>query len=73
MLLPAGEYTLEYSRGPEYLIGQSTFQVSTNRCLAPIDLGRVGCYIVGMVMSFRITQGVTDYAASIAFRTIRPK
>lgn len=27
VLLPAGEYTLEFSRGPEYLVGRTTFRV----------------------------------------------
>ena len=40
MLLPAGEYTLEYSRGPEYLIGNSTFQVGENPRTVRVVLNR---------------------------------
>ena len=40
VLLPAGEYTLEYSRGPEYLIGRSTFQVGDKPSTVRIDLTR---------------------------------
>ena len=40
MLLPAGEYTLEYSRGPEYLIGNSTFQVGEHPRTVRIVLKR---------------------------------
>ena len=40
VLLPAGEYTLEYSRGPEYLIGRSTFQVGDKPSTVRIDLKR---------------------------------
>jgi len=40
MLLPAGEYTLEYSRGPEYLIGQSTFQVGEQPRTVRVVLNR---------------------------------
>lgn len=40
VLLPAGEYTLEYSRGPEYLIGRTTFQVGDQPSTVRIDLER---------------------------------
>lgn len=40
VLLPAGEYTLEYSRGPEYLIGHSTFQVGDKPSTVRIQLIR---------------------------------
>lgn len=40
VLLPAGEYTLEYSRGPEYHIGQTTFQVGDQPSTVRIQLTR---------------------------------
>ncbi|HUP82206.1 MAG TPA: hypothetical protein VM260_26875, partial [Pirellula sp.] len=40
MLLPAGDYTLEYSRGPEYLIGHSGFQVGDNPKTVRVVLNR---------------------------------
>ena len=38
--LPSGEYTLEYSRGPEYLIGSTTFRVEEGPSTVPINLTR---------------------------------
>lgn len=40
MLLPAGDYTLEYSRGPEYLIGHSTFRVGDEPSTVRVVLNR---------------------------------
>lgn len=38
--LPAGEYTLEYSRGPEYLVGRTSFRVGRDPATVPIRLVR---------------------------------
>ena len=40
VLLPAGEYTLEYSRGPEYIIENATFQVADKPTTVRIQLHR---------------------------------
>jgi hypothetical protein len=38
--LPAGDYTVEYSRGPEYLIGRSDFRVGAEPATVRIRLAR---------------------------------
>lgn len=38
--LPAGKYTLEYSRGPEYHVGQTTFEVAAEPKNVRVELER---------------------------------